>query len=381
MRDINNAFGRTPESFERFVESTLRQKQREEQSQMKHKGLNGVLVFVLVIALLAGTAFALTSGFGLTDFRNRHGMPMLPEASEQIADLSRVESAESLLVRYHMQEALVDGDRLLLTFAAEPVAPDKHLLMGVMELPTDFPEGSDRSYEQIAKEEGKTLVEVSAPGISINGQTGGGGSADFVYQEGKLIYYVEGTGLPLDGDTLPITCAFADREIYSVKEVHREDGSISYPVDAGELNRSEIVFKIKPNRAAPDLLRFEGPFACERMNVNWVELSRTAAATYLRVEYTVNENLTEEDREALEFMHLHIMRSAEDEDFPQGGSGSTAIVQEGSVTGQPDGTTYLQETVWPAMDAFPEAIYLRPYYKLLGEWGEAIVLNAAEGVQ
>ena len=294
-----------------------------------------------------------------------------------------------------MREVLADGNRLMLTIVAEPVAPEKHLLMGVMELPTDHPENSDRSYEQIAQSEGKTLVSVNAPRIAVNGAEGNGGSADFVYQQDKLIYYIEESGLPLADGTLSIACTFIDYEVYGSTETKYEDGSTSNDVDAGTPNRSEAVFTVAPAQTSSGTLRFNGPFACELMDVHWVELERTSTATYLRIEYTVQDQLTEEDREAMELMYFKIVQSATDETFTEGGAGGKVVVDVQKESGPSDGTTrlgetyweqpdrltFLEETIWPAQESFPETIYLRPYYKLAGQWGAAIELHTAEGVQ
>ena len=133
---------------------------------------------------------------------------------------------------------------------------------------------------------------------------------------------------------------------------------------------------------AEDVLRFEGPIACERMTIDSVQITRGTSETTMEILYTLNDPLSAEDKEALELMFFNIMQSVEDTEFPTNfHSGSSGCVDESVGADMVAGQTYREETTWDAWDAMPETIYLRPYYKLLGVWGDAVVLEAAHAVE
>lgn len=128
--------------------------------------------------------------------------------------------------------------------------------------------------------------------------------------------------------------------------------------------------------------RFEGPIACERMTIDSVQITRGTDETTMEILYTLNDPLSAEDKEALELMFFNIMQSAEDTEFPTNfHSGSSGCADESIGADTVAGQTYREETLWDAWDAMPEAIYIRPYYKLLGEWGDVVILETAQAAK
>lgn len=124
---------------------------------------------------------------------------------------------------------------------------------------------------------------------------------------------------------------------------------------------------------------FDTPIECERMLVESVAFTREGDTLLLEVVYTLPDTLSAEDREALELMRFNIMPDAESTEFPEGfQSGSVGIANGAPEWALVAGETYLQADTLDGWDAFPQEIYLRPYYKLLGVWGEVIVLSLAE---
>lgn len=131
---------------------------------------------------------------------------------------------------------------------------------------------------------------------------------------------------------------------------------------------------------AADALYFDTPIACERMTVVSVLLTRYADDLAVEITYTLPDTLSASDKEALELMTFHIMPDAESTDYPAGfQSGSIGAIDQRLGAKIVAGETYLETSSWDAWIGFPDTIYLRPYYKLLGEWGEVIALNVAEG--
>ncbi|MDL2318898.1 hypothetical protein LJC74_07495 [Eubacteriales bacterium OttesenSCG-928-A19] len=131
---------------------------------------------------------------------------------------------------------------------------------------------------------------------------------------------------------------------------------------------------------ADEALLFEGPIPCERMTVDSVTITRNAGDMTLEVVYTLNDALTAEDKEGLELMRFNIMPDAEMADFPDGFMSGEIMSLDESVSAAEivEGASYCQRDTWEASVWPRETLYLRPYYKFLGEWGEAIALNLAD---
>lgn len=128
-----------------------------------------------------------------------------------------------------------------------------------------------------------------------------------------------------------------------------------------------------------DAIYFDTPVICERMTIDSVLLTRYPGDLAVEIVYTLPDTLSASDKEALELMTFHIMPNAESTDFPDGfHSGSMGAINQSVGAKTIAGETYLETSSWDAWSGFPDTIYLRPYYKLLGEWGEVITLNVAE---
>lgn len=128
-----------------------------------------------------------------------------------------------------------------------------------------------------------------------------------------------------------------------------------------------------------ETIYFDTPIECERMTIERVAFTRGEDVLLMEILYTLHDPLTAEDKEALELMMLNIMPDAQSTDFPEGfHAGSIGAVNESVGTAVIAGEAYVQEDTWDAWDSFPETIYLRPYYKLLGVWGEVIALHLAD---
>lgn len=381
-QDIENAFGRAPDDFNEMVEQIMYTK-NQSRGGARYATARAVLIAFALVLLLCGTALAITQGLGVLDFQKNtftNNGP-LPEAGGLVVDLANVPGTESPLVTYQMHDAVVDGDRFMITLEATLKTPDTHFFMGGTDSWLDLSKssGTDLTYQQIAEQTGKTAVQVSPPHIEVDGIGSGGTFEDSITDDGRLMTYIELRGLKLDtSKPLTIQCRTIDREVYGAEEFTEGETS-GIRQNEGERYETTSTFEMVAKVANRDALHFEGPFECERMTVHAIDLVKTPLSIYLTLEYTVHESLTAEDEEAMTFMFFNIMQSADDTDFPEtGGGGSTEYLTEIGPNGELAGVLMREETMWDPMTEWPETIYLRPYYKLLGEWGEAIVLNTGE---
>lgn len=290
--------------------------------------------------------------------------------------------------QHTLRDAVVDEGSVAITLLAEPIDPEKHMLIGFDELALDYPdENSEKNYGEMAKETGKTLVLVGTLDFTVNGRLGDSGNCDFRREGDALVVYSELQGLGrLEGE-LAIAGRISDRELYGTTRTEQPDGSVYWENDCGEPNEAHMTFALdaEKTRAQTQTLRFEGPFPGELADVEWVEFKLTPLATHLRVRYTVHADLTDEQVTAMEFFNYKWMPDAQTTEFPESegdlqidlvGSGADSYYDgEGDYRSTPQGRTYVQYSAYGAVEALPEEIVLRPWYKQEGEWGEPIVIR------
>ena len=101
----------------------------------------------------------------------------------------------------------------------------------------------------------------------------------------------------------------------------------------------------------------------------------TPVAAYLSLEYTVHENLTDAQREAVEYISFNLQTDAQGEAFTDGMEGGITPMDPDYQYGQaPDGHRFRVEVSFDALAEIPHQAYLRPYYKLAGQWDTAVAL-------
>ena len=105
------------------------------------------------------------------------------------------------------------------------------------------------------------------------------------------------------------------------------------------------------------------------MTIDSIDIERTALATYLTLEYTVKDNLTPEQLEEVDIISFNLMNSPDSTEFSSGLGGYTT--QDGE-------NHYISYHELTAMSEMPETLYLRPFYKASGTWGNAIELKLSD---
>lgn len=378
MPRIDNAFGRTPDDFNRHVDTTLDRIVEGEQMKMKHKTVGGIWIFALVLVLLMGTALALTTGLGVLDFKQPVDDRM-QEVQEMVVDLTEVPAVETEHVRYQVKDAIWDGINVMLTIAADALEPDTYMLSPDIE-ENVVGMGMEKTYGQMAKEQGKKIMHAQAPVVYINGERGSITSIQSRYDGDTLYWFIAPAGIDTSAASLQIECEFWDAPLHQTTYVEEDDGTQSIIPEYGDSSEERLSFEIDTKASNIEKLRFEGPFPLEYVDVDWIEIIRSPLNTYTRVQYTVHDTLTEAGREAVFFLNFMLMQSAEDTQVAHGGTGNTMAVGMERVPENLEGVTMLQEVAWPVIEAFPDTLYMRAWSAIPQTFDKAIVLDVGEAI-
>ena len=117
-------YGETPESFRAKVERAI---DRAAESALARRRVNWLLAAAVIVALTTGAAVA--AGMGIVELINERGGGLLPQAQELAeTDVGAVEN-EYLTMR--IEEALYDGQTVLVQMLITPKNPEKYVLYNV----------------------------------------------------------------------------------------------------------------------------------------------------------------------------------------------------------------------------------------------------------
>lgn len=379
------AFGDTPASFQNSVSQAL--SRLESQRKVRRRSVKVAAIVAAAAITLSGTALALARHWNSLDYLNGGQQPQtLPEATALLEDLSSTPSASTARVKYSAQDMVYDGNQLVVTFVAEPLQ-ENTLLIGVDELPDTarMENGDSRTEGENQADDGVTLEELSRkyqlvwvgmPNLIIGGKNAdalglddGTLGGDYFSMDGKLYYSVR---MQLESDQpLDITCEFNDAQVSDIVEDQPSDPEIpvlrEFVTESSE--QASLRLTVKPQKEILSRAHFDGPMECEYMTIDSIDIERTALATYLTLEYTVKDNLTPEQLEEVDIISFNLMNSPDSTEFSSGLGGYT--MQDGE-------NHYISYHELTAMSEMPETLYLRPFYKASGTWGNAIELKLSD---
>lgn len=379
------AFGDTPASFQNSVSQAL--SRLESQRKVRRRSVKVAAIVAAAAITLSGTALALARHWNSLDYLNGGQQPQtLPEATALLEDLSSTPSASTARVKYSAQDMVYDGNQLVVTFVAEPLQ-ENTLLIGVDELPDTarMENGDSRTEGENQADDGVTLEELSRkyqlvwvgmPNLIIGGKNAdalglddGTLGGDYFSMDGKLYYSVR---MQLESDQpLDITCEFNDAQVSDIVEDQPSDPEIpvlrEFVTESSE--QASLRLTVKPQKEILSRAHFDGPMECEYMTIDSIDIERTALATYLTLEYTVKDNLTPEQLEEVDIISFNLMNSPDSTEFSSGLGGYTT--QDGE-------NHYISYHELTAMSEMPETLYLRPFYKASGTWGNAIELKLSD---
>ena len=379
------AFGDTPASFQNSVSQAL--SRLESQRKVRRRSVKVAAIVAAAAITLSGTALALARHWNSLDYLNGFQQPQtLPEATALLEDLSSTPSASTARVKYSAQDMVYDGNQLVVTFVAEPLQ-ENTLLIGVDELPDTarMENGDSRTEGENQADDGVTLEELSRkyqlvwvgmPNLIIGGKNAdalglddGTLGGDYFSMDGKLYYSVR---MQLESDQpLDITCEFNDAQVSDIVEDQPSDPEIpvlrEFATESSE--QASLRLTVKPQKEILSRAHFDGPMECEYMTIDSIDIERTALATYLTLEYTVKDNLTPEQLEEVDIISFNLMNSPDSTEFSSGLGGYTMQDSENH---------YISYHELTAMSEMPETLYLRPFYKASGTWGNAIELKLSD---
>lgn len=379
------AFGDTPASFQNSVSQAL--SRLESQRKVRRRSVKVAAIVAAAAITLSGTALALARHWNSLDYLNGFQQPQtLPEATALLEDLSSTPSASTARVKYSAQDMVYDGNQLVVTFVAEPLQ-ENTLLIGVDELPDTarMENGDSRTEGENQADDGVTLEELSRkyqlvwvgmPNLIIGGKNAdalglddGTLGGDYFSMDGKLYYSVR---MQLESDQpLDITCEFNDAQVSDIVEDQPSDPEIpvlrEFVTESSE--QASLRLTVKPQKETLSRAHFDGPMECEYMTIDSIDIERTALATYLTLKYTVKDNLTPEQLEEVDIISFNLMNSPDSTEFSSGLGGYT--MQDGE-------NHYISYHELTAMSEMPETLYLRPFYKASGTWGNAIELKLSD---
>lgn len=150
-------YGDTPESFREKIGEAI-DRAAAGKTAVRRKG-PALLAAVLLLMMIAGAALA--AGMGLVEFINERGGFLLPEARELVeSDLGTVENEYLTLT---VEEALYDGQSVLVQMLITPKHPEKYVLYNV-----EY--GEDRQADAFIYETDEEMDVVRAVG-SADGRT------------------------------------------------------------------------------------------------------------------------------------------------------------------------------------------------------------------
>lgn len=374
--DFEKAVPPMPNGFYQAMEAALSRAREEERVIQRRGKLRLALIAALVALCLFGTAFALTGGFGVLDFMGDYAgaNEILPQAAELVTPLAQVPEARTSRAVYRPGEAIAVNGKVSATIEVRLTDPEKYLMMedGGWGDPSDCPSGSDKTYAQLAKEQGKTLLCVGIMPKTVNdiALLGSGLSSRL---DGDTLYLYGEFELPQGvGDgPLEVTYEVSDYEVYGAQGL--DDGAIA--IQYGESEYAALTFNVASGDDTLDALSLQGPVRGRDMTVTGATFTRTPFESQITVTYTVDQAAAQSITEDSPYCSFFWMRDKEGLQEMQGDVSSANTVR---IDQSGEGSIYESRRKWQTIQTLPDVVYLRPYYWDSESWGDVIELTVKE---
>lgn len=349
--DWENAFGDVPAAFSVKVGQAVAQMQRKASPAPRRKP---VLLLAAALALVAGTAFAL-SQLGLLDILQETLRAFLrPEATKLVqTDLAQT-AQQPNHAAFTVEEAINDGHRI---YATVRVHGDGDALLmdynAEAAWPADWWQGGEgtESFSKRAYDAGRMLVQASVYAVDAGGQALTAESAEIHYDGEDILYTLS---FPADGPQA--TLRLYTYEVFEDSKPHSER------LSAGQLELTVPVTDARGFYAA------ETPvdLPIGKMTLTSLTVEQTPIATYMTLEFGAADGAPD-----LTYIHLRdgVWADWLDENGERYPEGTHANSQEKTM----DGKTRLV-TVYRAFDVLPDSVTLRFRNGMTGEAFDTVTI-------
>lgn len=278
MDEWKNIFPKAPESFEKKVRDTLADLEEETMSK-RYFGRKLAIGFIAAALLITG-ALAVGSHLGLLDYFGDE----LPEEAQKLINSDISNGAVLDGVEFSVGEYVYDGVDLLMSINCK--APEDTLLIALDTMPSDhvcwvFPEmeGDERTIEQYAKDEGKTILHVNATNwcegeLVTNSQT-------YEKQDDGIVIFSR--GMAKNGN---IDCSIVVIRDYGTENAVISEGGFSFEI-SNNANEQTVRYSAEDMKVAGVIF-------------DVVELRHTEMNVRANIEFHLADDATKEQRENAE---------------------------------------------------------------------------------
>lgn len=175
-QDWQSAFGKAPEDFHDRLRGTLNGLE-DRKMKKKYRFTTVLVAAAIMLALFAGAAFAARE-LGIFDFLNTAD-PIVPLEGAEAMVATQLGSTENELVRLDIEEAVYDGQGVLIQLRYTPKNPEEYaLLHGSMDWISseyiyeheEYEDGTGM-YALVGRKDGRRILHV-AESISITAEDG-----------------------------------------------------------------------------------------------------------------------------------------------------------------------------------------------------------------
>lgn len=293
--DLLDAIGRVDEKWKQEVITHMSKNTKSGHFAARptpvRRTLRMIPAAAAIICLLAVTAYAAVSYWGIFDFNKEAANPLPAEAETLVQTQDEVGSDD--FVTCQVTESLTDGQNLYLTVRMQSKEPGKYALMFQMDEPTMpadyFGADYDGTLEEYAKEHNMTLMMV---GVGIK-QLGEGGTGVQTIQEKHQA--------PDTMDFL-ITCDIfdvgSDTEGVFTYAIHEPDAAME------DVHRGELPFSFtNESSSGENVYHPTSQPNVEGMTVGDITVTQTDLGTYFDIEMEQSEHLMYETMLTLRIWH------------------------------------------------------------------------------
>ncbi len=392
--DLRDAFPPMGEQMERTMNRAYAR--IREEKHMRHRRKITLLLAAALVLALAGTAIAVNGQMGVLDMlqqsNRRHGTDALREEEneknlQEVIEEGKDGSVCTSRVRYTAKQIVMDAENMSVTIECEALDPEHVMIVPhTVDVENDrctpggdvLPEGSDPGeYPTVAEYAAQTGKEIVCTDVYKYERHPFGGGCEYTMQNGRITYL--------------LTDAFKNPKELSDDGLYHSSLHVMDYLQADDdhtlhnMPHEVVEMKVSAEGRAQDAretFTVSGPIEMEYLTIDEVKFERTPQALFMTVTYTGHEDLTPEQCLLLDFSTIELMDDAESTDFrelsPLELGGELKAVKKKELPGYDTacyilpGWTFRDKKDYAPISEWPEAFYLRFYFKENCEWSDPV---------